>query len=166
MKKTLHFLFLILILSSCANKKTYNYSSSSNTKKTYSARESTEGEKIVKTAEKYVGTKYKYGGITKKGLDCSDLIYITFQEHGMTLPRVSREQAKEGKAVYIGELTSGDLIFFGAKKGSKKITHAGIVSKSDGNQVYFLHSSSSKGVIESDLSGYWRDKYIKARRVL
>ena len=166
MKKTLHFLFLILILSSCANRTTYNYSSNNNSKNTSTARESSEGEKIVKTAKKYLGTKYKYGGITKKGLDCSGLIYVTFQEHGMTLPRISRDQAKEGKAVYIGELEAGDLIFFGATKGSKKITHAGIVSRREGKQVYFLHSSSSKGVIESDLSGYWGDKYIKARRVL
>ena len=120
----------------------------------------------MKTAKSYYGTKYKYGGITKKGIDCSGLIYMVFQEHDMTMPRISREQAKKGKAVYIGELKAGDLIFFGATNGSKNITHAGIVSYSNGKDIKFIHSSSSKGVMESDLAGYWRPKYIKARRVL
>ena len=146
---------------SCSKSTTSGSSSSSSKTKT-----SSKGVAIVKTARKYIGTKYKYGGVSKSGIDCSGLIYMVFKEHNMTMPRVSREQATKGKAVYIGELKAGDLIFFGARNGSKKITHAGIVSYSNGKDVKFIHSSSSKGVMESDLAGYWRPKYVKARRVI
>lgn len=151
-----------LLLSSCAGGGSYSPTYT----KTTSGKTVSEGDEIVSIAKRYLGTKYKYGGIDKKGMDCSGLIYAVYQEKGKSLPRVSSEQAKQGKAVYIGELKAGDLIFFGARAGSKKITHAGIVSYSDGKVVKIIHSSSSRGVIEVDISNYWRDKYIKARRVL
>src|SRR5690606_20859729 len=110
--------------------------------------ESSQAKAIVKTAESYIGTKYKFGGIDKKGMDCSGLVYTVFKENGITLPRTSTEQSKLGEAVYIGELQAGDLIFFGEKAGSKKIAHAGIVSFSDGKTVRFIHASTSKGVRE------------------
>ena len=121
---------------------------------------------VVDIAEQYKGTRYRYGGTTKNRIDCSGLIYVVFQEYGVELPRTSVAQSTVGSPVYIGQLQSGDLIFFGARDQSKKVTHAGIVTYSDGNEVRFIHSSSSRGVIESDLAGYWRPKYIKARRVL
>lgn len=165
--KLKHLIILVASLTvfSCANNKPKSsgtYTSTSVSK----SRGTTEGNAIVKEAKKYIGTKYKYGGIDKRGLDCSGLIYTVYKDLGKPMPRVSSEQAKKGKAVYIGELQTGDLIFFGAKKGSKKITHAGIVSYTDGKVVKVIHSSSSKGVIEVDVANYWMDKYIKARRVL
>ncbi|WP_313791274.1 C40 family peptidase [Lacinutrix neustonica] len=49
---------------------------------------------IIKNAEKYEGTRYKYGGTTKKGMDCSGLIYTAFKEEHVTIPRVSHAMAK------------------------------------------------------------------------
>ena len=57
-------------------------------------------------------------------------------------------------------------MFFGAKPGSKKITHVGMVTSVTKSQVLFIHASTSKGVVESDLtSDYYNKRYILARRV-
>lgn len=128
---------------------------------------SAKAEKIVATAKSYRGVKYKYGGVDRKGIDCSSLTGKAYQSVGITLPRVSRDQAKVGKRIYIGDLQKGDLIFFGASPGSKTVTHVGIVSYHVGDVIKFVHASTSSGVVESTLSPvYWRQRYILARRPL
>lgn len=128
---------------------------------------SAKAEKVVQTAMSYRGVKYKYGGTTRRGIDCSSLTGHAYASVGITLPRVSRDQAKVGKRVYIGELQKGDIIFFSASPGSKKITHTGIVSYHVGDLIKFVHASSSSGVVESVLSpSYWKPRYVMARRPL
>lgn len=122
---------------------------------------------VVKIARSKIGTKYKYGGIDRKGLDCSGLVYTTYSELRIDMPRSSSAQSHVGKRVYIGELQRGDLIFFGAKPRSKKITHVGIVSYSKNGRVKMIHSSSSRGVIEDEVDKiYWTPRYIRASRPL
>lgn len=119
----------------------------------------------VSEAKKYLGTKYKYGGTTKKGIDCSGLTSNAYKGAGLEIPRTSNAQSTFGKRVYIGELQTGDLVFFGAKPRSKKITHVGIVSRLSGGNIFFIHASTKAGVVESNLtSGYYNDRYIKATR--
>jgi len=128
---------------------------------------SAKAEKAVATAKSYRGTKYKYGGTDRKGIDCSSLTGKAYASVGVTLPRVSRDQAKVGKRIYIGDLQKGDLIFFGASPGNKNVTHVGIISYHVGDIIKFVHASSSSGVVESTLSQtYWRPRYIMARRPL
>ena len=121
-------------------------------------------DKVVAKAKTYIGTKYKYGGTTSSGMDCSGLMCQSYASVNIKLPRTSNDQSNYGKRVYIGELQKGDMIFFGAYKGSKKVTHVGMISSVSKSQIKFIHASSSKGVMESELSTYWRDRYIKARR--
>ena len=155
---------LVFILPSCSSKKSSKTSISRNS--TVSKQSTSKANIAVRTSYKYRGTKYKYGGTTKKGIDCSGLMCASYKEAGVNLPRVSREQAKVGKRVYIGELQKGDLVFFGSKPGSKKITHVGMITKVGKSQVLFIHASTSKGVVESDLKAdYYRKRYILARRV-
>ena len=158
----------ILLVQSCGGSKTSK--TTTTTPKQTSTPTNTEPKKasdVVKIARSFVGTKYKYGGITRKGIDCSGLSYNVYKEIGITLPRTSSAQSGVGKRVYIGEVVKGDLIFFGSEPGNKRITHIGIVSYSKDGHVKMIHASTSKGVREDAVDKYyWRQRYIRASRPL
>lgn len=123
--------------------------------------------KIVNTAVAFKGTSYKYGGTDKKGMDCSGLVYVSFLEEGISLPRTSRAMSLEGKRLFLNEVAPGDLLFFETNKNRKVINHVGLVTKVDGEDILFIHSSTSKGVIISSLSeSYWKSNFVMARRVI
>ena len=126
----------------------------------------TKVESVINMAESYVGTPYRYGGVSRSGMDCSGLLYLSFQSSGIQIPRTSREQSKFGKRVSMEELKPGDLVFFAAKKHKRKVSHAGLVTQVNGNRsVKFIHSSTSLGVVESELfTDYYRSIFVKARR--
>ncbi len=122
---------------------------------------------IVNTAKKFEGTRYKYGGTDKKGMDCSGLIYVSFLEEGISLPRTSRDMSLQGERLYLKEVNVGDLLFFETNKNRKVINHVGLVVKVARDDIYFIHSSTSRGVIISSLSeSYWRNNFVMARRVI
>lgn len=148
--------------SSKSKTKTKNKSKTTVTKKT-----DPRADKVIKAARNYVGTKYKYGGMSKKGTDCSGLMCMSYKEVGVTLPRTSNQQSNFGKRIYIGELQKGDLVFFGSKPKSKKITHVGLISSVSKKSIKFIHASTKAGVVESELLSEWyRPRYIKAVRPL
>lgn len=123
---------------------------------------------MVQTARSYTGTPYKYGGTTRAGIDCSALIYHAYRSIDVGLPRTSEDQSKRGSKVKIKELKVGDLVFFATGKKKRKVTHAGIVTAIRGKKdIRFIHSSSSLGVIESNLySPYYIQRFLRARRIL
>lgn len=116
---------------------------------------------IYDVYNKYRQTPYRYGGTTKKGMDCSAFTQIIFKEaFDMNLNRTASAQLSHGRYVERSLIESGDLIFF---KINKKLSHVGIYTK-DGN---FIHVSSKRGVSEDSLnSGYWKNKFYKAKRLL
>ena len=121
---------------------------------------------VVNHALSYEGTRYKFGGTTKRGMDCSGLVYVAFQEENIALPRVSRDMAREGKSVKTKEVQVGDLLFF-KTNGSGRINHVGLVVDIIPGQILFVHSTSSRGVIVSSLNeGYWNNAYTEARRII
>ncbi len=123
--------------------------------------------KVVRTAKKFEGTRYKYGGTNKKGMDCSGLIYVSFQEEGISLPRTSRDMSLQGERLYLKEVSVGDLLFFETNKNRKVINHVGLVVEVNDDGIYFIHSSTSRGVIISSLSeSYWYNNFVMARRVI
>lgn len=122
---------------------------------------------ILKDAEKYIGTPYKFGGNTSSGFDCSGFTVKVFGENDFSLPRRSSDQAEAGKKIDIKEVQPGDLLFF-ATAGGSRVSHVGIVHDigTDG-EVKFIHASTSKGVIISSLNEkYWNKAYLHAQRVL
>ena len=122
-------------------------------------------DKIINNALSFRGTKYLYGGTTKKGMDCSGLIYTSYRLAAIDLPRTSREQSKKGVNIPLSKVMIGDLLFF---KTSKKnvISHVGLVTNVNGNTVKFIHSSNSKGVVISSLNEkYWAKAFAKAKRI-
>lgn len=120
---------------------------------------------IIKTANKYLGTPYQFGakyGQTKT-FDCSSFVKTVYAKHGIQLPRTSRAQATVGKTVSMKNLKKGDLVFFkSAGSSSNRITHVAIYA---GNNK-LLHTYGKGGVKYTPFSKYWKDRYVKAKRVL
>lgn len=122
---------------------------------------------ILKDAEKYLGTPYRFGGNSASGFDCSGFTVKVFEENDFNLPRRSSDQAETGKNIDIRDVKPGDLLFF-ATAGGSRVSHVGIVHDigPDG-EVKFIHASTSKGVIISSLNEkYWNKAYLHAQRVL
>ena len=122
--------------------------------------------KVVRIAESYLGVPYRYGGTSKRGMDCSGLVYKSFQAVGKSIPRTSLQQSETGRRISMRSLRPGDLVFFKTGKSSQRINHVGIVSSVQGRKVTFIHASSSRGVKYDRLDeGYWEPLFKKAVRL-
>jgi cell wall-associated NlpC family hydrolase len=122
---------------------------------------------LLKDAETYLGTPYKFGGNNSSGFDCSGFTVKVFEDNNFSLPRRSSDQADSGKSIDIKTVKPGDLLFF-ATGGGSRVSHVGIVHtiENDG-EIKFIHASTSKGVIISSLNEkYWNKAYLHAQRVL
>lgn len=112
-------------------------------------------------ASKWLGTPYVYGANSTKGTDCSGYVMQVYKGYfDISLPHNAHMMYKDdrGKSVSRGSLREADLIFFGS---FWKISHVGIYLGGD----RFIHASSSRGVIISNLNEkYYKNKYQGARR--
>lgn len=183
MLRKIAYISLLLFVTACVSKKKTTYSktrtvsvsASKDTRpendagppsRTPPARR-TQADNIIDTALEFSGVRYKYGGTTKKGMDCSGLLYVAFGENNVKLPRVSYHMAEEGRRIDLRDVTKGDLLFFRTTKGAKRINHVGMVVTVERGEVKFIHSSTSRGVIVSSLrEGYWNGAFVRATRVL
>ena len=106
------------------------------------------------------GVRYREGGLSKNGVDCSGYVYLTYrQTFNRNIPRTTELLAQSGVAVNPRQIRPGDLVFF--KTGWKK-RHVGIYLKNGS----FMHASSSRGVMISKLHNpYWSDAFWMARRL-
>ena len=110
----------------------------------------------------WIGTPYRLGGTSKKGIDCSGFAYQLYSKvFNTVIGSNSRNIYSMVNPVSKSELDEGDLVFF--KIGSRSITHMGVYM---GNNK-FAHASSSKGVMISDLNEpYWKRYYYKGGKML
>ena len=108
---------------------------------------------------RYEGTPYRYGGTTARGFDCSGFIGRAYQEaFGMELPRTTSGMLAHGDRVSPDQLQPGDVVFFNIRG---KESHAGIFMGGDD----FIHASTSVGVTQSSLNGYyWQGRLTEVRR--
>ena len=124
-------------------------------------------EHVVFVALDFKGTPYKFGGTTKRGMDCSGLVYTSFKTEELELPRTSRAMSLQGTRLKLDEVNEGDLLFFETNKNRKVINHVGLVVGFNDEDILFIHSTSSRGVIVSNFSeAYWQNAFVMARRVL
>lgn len=123
-------------------------------------------ESVIATASNNIGTKYRSGGTDSAGFDCSGLMFSSFKTIDITLPRTSSEQSNFGIKVDKISAQKGDLIFF-ATNGSSHINHVGLITEVSENDIKFVHSSTSSGVIISSVTEEYYDKrFVQINRVI
>ena len=123
-------------------------------------------DSILERGMSLIGTRYRFGGTSEAGFDCSGFIgYLFREEAGMQLPRSTREMINvKAPLVARNNLKPGDLLFF-STNGRGRVSHAGIYLGDD----QFIHSSSrrSGGVrIDSLGDSYWNKTFMEAKRAL
>lgn len=117
--------------------------------------------RIMEQYAVWKGVRYRLGGDTKRGIDCSAFVQRTFRDQfGLELPRSTSEQQDTGKEITRSKLRPGDLVMFRAGSTGR---HVGIYLGNDN----FVHASTSSGVMISSLNDdYWKKRYREGRRVL
>lgn len=122
---------------------------------------------IIGEARTYIGTPYRWGGNDKVGIDCSGLMVRSFESVGFKIPRTTSQQIDIGKKVSLKKSKEGDLVFFAFGKSKRKVTHVGLVSKyNTSSDIDFIHASSSRGVVETQLvKDYYLKRIRKIKRV-
>ncbi len=152
MQKTI-LIFIFLTLSACSSHK-------KNVPAVYIEKnESPTVQKLYTQYNEWRGVKYRVGGISKKGVDCSGFVQITYKEKfNKNIPRTTELMSKSGRPVNMKNLRPGDLIFF---KTGWSVRHVGIYT----GKGEFIHASTSRGVTKSKLDNpYWSDTYWMSRR--
>jgi cell wall-associated NlpC family hydrolase len=106
-------------------------------------------------------TRYRFGGTTKKGVDCSSFTLQLFRDvYQISLPRTARQQYEVSIKVNEDEMQEGDLVFFNTRGG---ISHVGVYLVNG----YFVHASSSRGVMVSNIrEPYFSKRFLGARRIV
>ena len=169
MLRNISFFFIILIFSACSEKNinltqnTLSYPSAS-LEKTILENQSDKiyiNKSLNAFYKEWEGVEYKYGGNSKKGIDCSAFIQKAYKQTlDIKIPRTTILQSKVGKKINKSQLQYGDLVFFKTGRNSR---HVGIYID-DGK---FMHASSSKGVTISELENIYFDKhYWKSTRII
>jgi probable lipoprotein NlpC len=165
-KKRLNLLFLfpLLFIVACSSKKNLNKNIhgkvlSPSTINKYAGMmnvspRNINNKQLYSFIDNWMGTKYRYGGLQKSGIDCSGLVYLLFKEvYNKELPRNTSQQANVIKKKYENQLKEGDLVFF--DYDGKKLSHVGVFLQNG----YYVHASTQKGVIISKLKDPYTYKY-------
>lgn len=117
---------------------------------------------VLRQAFTWRGVRYRYGGTSRGGVDCSGFTSSVYRTQGVRLPRTASEQSRVGSSVGRGDLKQGDLVFFRTSRGTR-ITHVGMFI---GNGR-FIHASSGGGQVRVDAINerYYNTRFAGAKRV-
>jgi cell wall-associated NlpC family hydrolase len=124
------------------------------------ARTSKIAQQLTRSALRFLGTPYVFGGTSTSGFDCSGYVQHVFAMLGISLPRTADAQYDAGHKI-VGNMKTGDLVFFHTYEPG--VSHVGIYL----GHGRFVHASSSHGVMVSSLSdSYWAARYVGAKRLI
>ncbi len=138
------FLIITVSLSSCGSRKP---TSTTKAARAADAMANLKSKPLYRFINNWTGVRYKFGGLDKSGIDCSGFALLLQRDiYGKSLPRRSRDQADAIKKKSLANLKEGDLIFFSF--GGREVNHVGIYLNND----FFVHASTSRGVIVDDLT--------------
>lgn len=114
-------------------------------------------EELVTFAKKHLGVPYVWAGNEPSGFDCSGFTSFVYKNAGITLPRRAVDQYDGSRKLKEKNVQKGDLVFFDNGSG---ISHVGIVISDKGKSIVMIHSSTSKGIVISDIesSDYWKSR--------
>ena len=154
-------LFVAVIFASCSSsRKVYTNSNVSNQVVRKYAKLMDVSPKKIKNKALYgfindwEGTKYRYGGLNKSGVDCSGLVYLIYKNvYKEEIPRSTSAQVNVIKRKYENQLKEGDLVFFNYE--GSKISHVGLFLQNG----YYVHASTRKGVMVQKLRDPYTYKY-------
>ncbi len=123
---------------------------------------------LVQYARKHLARRYRSGGTSTGGFDCSGFTRYCFSHFGISLPHSSAAQGTVGKPVEKHEAKVGDLIFFnGHRAGGSRIGHVGMIVAVTGQQIKFIHSAWNGGVRYDYLhAAYYARRFRSIRRVV
>lgn len=135
--------------------------------KSLSLENTSKAEFLIAKASEHIGTRYRGGGTTSAGFDCSGLMFTTYKQIDMTLPRSSGSMAVgAGVKVDRANAQKGDLIFF-STNGRGNINHVGMITEVLEDEIKFIHSSVQAGVIiSSTKEQYYARRFVQVNRVL
>jgi cell wall-associated NlpC family hydrolase len=122
-------------------------------------------DRIMQEVSKYIGVRYKRGGSTKSGMDCSGFVRLVYRHiFHVDLPYVAASQSRLAifDDIPYEELRTGDLIYFSRTPKKEKINHVGIYMTDD----EFAHAIEAKGVTVSSLNEpHWNVRVKKIKRI-
>lgn len=117
--------------------------------------------RVLSIAREQLDSPYKYGGAGPDNFDCSGLVYYSYLQTGIVLPRTALAQFSYTKPVSVDDLAPGDLVFF--RLGSSRVSHVGIY---EGGRSFIHASSTGRGVMSNSLdSRYWRERWVRGGRI-
>lgn len=121
---------------------------------------------LIAKASENLGVRYRGGGTDRNGFDCSGLMFTTFRNIDMTLPRSSSDMAaNSGQKIERSQAQKGDLIFFTTR--GRWVGHVGMITEVLDDEIKFIHSSTSAGVIiSSTKEPYYAKRFVQINRVL
>ncbi|GAB3722744.1 C40 family peptidase [Spirosoma lituiforme] len=123
---------------------------------------------VINYAKEHLSVRYRSGGTTTRGFDCSGFTRFCYNKFGILLPHSSAAQGNVGDAIEKESAQPGDLILFkGHSSGGNRIGHVGLITEVIGDRIKFIHSAWNGGVRYDYLSAnYYQHRFMGIRRVV